>query len=143
MVWHIYKIRVMGEPVPWTVYTRRGKPPAAFERMQAWQEAIRGAIIEEYGRPMLDCAVSVDVVFARLLPGEAPKTKAAYLRRAQAAIKRKPDVGNYLKAAEDALQDVLLCNDSQIVETHGRKIIVPFEEQARGPWSVLTVKVLE
>ena len=132
----VYEVVVPGEPCPWTVYTRRGEPSPGFVAMQAWQESIRAAIIEKYGRPMLTGPLELEVVFWRRLPKPWPKRMTAQ-RRMKAATKR-PDRTNYLKALEDALNGVLIVDDSQVVSGSTSKATAAPSE-APYTWFKLTV----
>jgi len=134
-----YEVKVLGEPAPWAVYTRRGAPSANFLACQVWQEQIRAAVIEKYGRPMLMGPVTLEAVFHRTLRNP-PKTAAAYQRRCLAEIVRPPDVTNLTKAAEDALKGVLIKDDGQVIKVTGQKRFVP---QGGKPWTWLAVAVVD
>ena len=110
-----YALEIEGEPAAWCVYTKRGPPPIGFEKMQAWQEQIRAAVIQKYGRPLLDHAVTMNVVFYRTLPGPRPKSLATWERRCNVALTKRPDRTNLLKALEDGLIGTLLKDDSVVV----------------------------
>ena len=113
---------VPGEPCPWTVWTRRGPKPVGFEKMEAWQEAIQVAAIQACGgKPLWDGMISLEMDFFRGIPASAPKRPAALKAWVQRHITRKPDWLNYFKAAEDALQGLVITNDSHVIEGHGRK----------------------
>lgn len=110
-----FEFVVLGEPAAWCVYTRRGPPSPGFASMQVWQTLIQAAVINKYGRPLLDCPVELEVRFFRTLPGPTPKTKKTWLRRCWKQVGKRPDRSNFLKSFEDALTGVLVKDDSLIV----------------------------
>ena len=133
---------VPGEPRPYTVYTKRGKPSTSFERMQTWQELIQIAAKKAMkGRPPMEGPIYLKALFCRTIPKTAPKLvhqrNTGELRehfkdrqdKAQARfntwhrkmIVKMPDRDNYQKAFSDALQGIVYLNDSQIIDGSGKK----------------------
>ncbi len=132
-----FEFVVPGEPAAWCVYTRRGPPSPGFEAMQVWQTLIQAAVINKYGRPLLNGPVALEVTFFRTLPGHAPKTKDKWLRRCWKQVGKRPDRSNYLKAFEDALTGILLKDDSLIVMGDTKKWFAGPGEPART-WCKVT-----
>lgn len=117
---------VVGNPEPWQVQVRNYGRTEAYRRRVVWQERIRAAAIEYWrvghGRLPLAGAVRLRFTFYREWPERAPKRlgKAA-AGWIQKHLIMKPDVGNYAKAAEDALEGIIYQNDSQVVGTESWK----------------------
>ena len=127
---------VPGEPCPWTVWTRRGPKPVGFEKMEAWQNDIQAAAIQRCGGKLLWAGmVSLEMDFFRGIPAWAPLRADALEAWIQRHIIKKPDWLNYFKAAEDALQGVVIANDSLVIEGHGRKWYT-----RDGPYTRIIVK---
>ncbi len=114
---------VPGEPVPWTVYTRRGPPPPGFLAMQAWQEQIQAHMRHRWGnREPLSGPVTLYAAFYRGWPRSAPqKDGGAISRWYNKHIIMKPDTTNYLKAFEDALIGIVFLDDAQTLDIRGHK----------------------
>ena len=121
----VYEFVVEGEPVPWTVYTRRGPPTPGFLDMKAWQAQIQAAVIEKFGSPMLTGLIRMDVEFYRTMPGRHPRTPIAWTRRCMSQIGKRPDRTNILKAFEDALNGLLFMDDAQVVGGNTKKWFCP------------------
>lgn len=95
-------LEVKGEPAPWTTWPKRGKPPLGFQKMVAWQLQIQAAAKVAWGgKPLLTGPVHLSFVF--------------YTQRGCG------DLSNYVKAAEDALQGIVLKNDRQTVHIEAVK----------------------
>ena len=135
-----YELTVPGQPVPCSVFTRRGPPSNTFQAMQAWQETIRAAVIQKYGRPLLKVPVRLECVFFLGLPGPAPKRQSTWGRRMRQEIVKHRDTTNYLKAAEDALKGTLLEDDCYVIWVVGKKWVAPLGQQ---PYTHITVATVD
>lgn len=135
-----YILLIKGEPIPWTVYTKRGQPPVGFLAMQAWQEQIRAVALEKYGRLLLTGPVALGCTFYRTLPGPIPKSITVWQRRAWRAVVKRPDLTNFQKALEDALKGVLLADDSIVVKVMAAKWFAAPGEEA---WTSVVVSQME
>ncbi len=113
-----YHLTVIGEPVPWTVYTKRGEPPPGFQRMQVYQELIRAEIINRR-LPKLKGPVKLTFLFDRSTP-EEHIADSQWLEKA-IITRGKGDLSDYIKAAEDALKGLLFKDDSQVVAIEATK----------------------
>ena len=133
----MYEFVVDGEPVPWAVYTRRGKPSPGFESMKAWQAQIQTTVLQKYGRPLLTRPVQMDVTFFRTLPGPAPKSHATWLRRCWKQVGKRPDRTNILKAFEDGLNGILFTDDAIVVSGSTKKSFARPQEKPRT-WCKVT-----
>ena len=123
---HELSVTIPVEPVPWTVWPRRGPPPSGFKRMQQAQQIIQACLRSAWGnRPPLEGPVGLDVLSFRTLPKSAPKNPEK--RRAWEAkhIITRPDATNSLKMAEDACQGVLFLDDAQVVDGRRGKWFAP------------------
>lgn len=119
----IWMVRVTGTPAPWTVYTRNSAPSAGWYSMQAYQSAIQATARTLWGsRPPLDGPVQLSFIFARATPltaGKRPETRTKWNEK---HILSRPDLTNYMKAAEDGLKNIIFKDDSQVVSTNATKV---------------------
>ena len=98
---------VKGDPAPWSVYTKRGKPSLSFQKMQSWQAQIQAAAqVAMAGREMLKPPVALKCVFY-LAPRKGKEQEG--------------DTTNLFKAAEDAIQGIVFKNDRGNDDIHGIK----------------------
>ena len=117
-----YRVEIPGLPRPWTVWVKRSRQPQGFINMQAWQLSIQRAIKQTYPSvsPITGLAL-LSMIFRFPIPSTCPKTEP---KRTQWMSRHPPgrgDLRNYEKAAEDALQGLLMSNDSHVVESWGMK----------------------
>ena len=120
-------IYVAGDAVPWRTpnVVQRGKFHKAIspDKMVRWQTHARlAAQIEMRGRAIFTEPVWLEVTIAVRPPKGWPKWK---LEAALADLIRpttRPDRGNIVKNAEDALNTVVYNDDSQIVFERSHKI---------------------
>ena len=104
---------VPGLPSPWTVWVKRGPPPAGFERMRAYQETIQAYARRAWGdRDSLRGPVHVDTEFYLPSPGVETARKYRFPIRAGG---HDPDLDNLRKVAIDAIQGIIVVNDVLVV----------------------------
>ena len=119
----IWMVRVTGDPAPWTVYTRQSAPSTGWHNMQAYQAAIRATARTLWGsRPLLDGPVQLSFIFARKIPvtaGKRPRTRRNWVEK---HVLIRPDLTNYIKAAEDGLTNIILKDDSQVIICNATKV---------------------
>ncbi len=139
-----YTFRVEGTPRPWKVWAR-GRAPreAGHDYLVTYQELIAATARNywiEHGLQIIEGPVSLTFRFYR------PITVAAHKRLKDTPMKwvarhliLRPDVTNYQKAAEDALQGIAYRSDSQVVAVTSFKL---FERCEQGytqieirPWT--------
>lgn len=115
-------------PEPWTVgkaYVRRGggKSFAAVapdKTLKTYQEAIRSELLER-GAMLLDPPYALEFYFWR--------QNAQYKsQKGRTMTRNTPDVTNMQKATEDALQDVLIGNDRDVVAVKSALVDVSIDE---------------
>ena len=113
----MWEFTIVGDPVPWTSWPKRGAPPAGFLNMQAWQAQIQAYAIRYWRGP--DGPVEP-------LSGPVRLELEFYLPQPKKPTNKYPraDVTNLTKACEDALQGILFVNDSQVVVTSNKKAYV-------------------
>ena len=103
---------VLGEPQPWSVYTRRGKEPLGHQKMRAYQQVIQAhANVAMMGREPLQGPVMVKLVFY-VTPQEERKGR-----------EKEGDLTNYQKAVEDALNKIVFKDDKQTVIMQSEKCL--------------------
>ena len=98
--------------MPKSRYARRFPPPR-FVNMRAYQEAIRLFVNSAWQGPELTGLVHIGIDFYRGIPKSCPKTAEKKQRWLQEHIGARPDWDNYYKAAADALQGLILGDDSR------------------------------
>lgn len=108
--------------MPWTVYTKRGKPSIGWEKLQAYQDTIRAYARNTWGRkPLLLTPVHLTFIFARGIPESARKRAPLRQMWCEEHIMKRPDLTNYQKAAEDALKNIIFQDDGQVICTRATK----------------------
>ena len=114
-------ITVEGEPCPWQVYTRRGRPSVGVLAFQAYQTLIQVAVKGVWAGPPMTGPVALVIQFYRSIPAACPKTQPARQHWIAKHLTMKPDLTNYTKACEDALKGLLIVDDSQVVSLSAMK----------------------
>lgn len=112
-----YEITIVGEPAPWTVWTRKAHPPKSYGRMLVYQGAIQDAV-REAEVPMLEGPIWLSFSFQRGTPEQGMADEAWQAR----GILKRPDLTNYIKAAEDALKGLVFKDDAQVTEIIAQKL---------------------
>jgi Holliday junction resolvase RusA-like endonuclease len=117
------KFEILAEPMPWSVYTRMGKPGAGFLNMKSYQEILHGTVKQGWHpRAPITGPLELEFVFARSIPKSANKTQPKRDMWCDNHILMRPDVTNYQKSAEDALKGIIFNDDSQVIKVTSRKI---------------------
>ena len=116
-------ITVEGEPCPWQVYTRQGRPSVGVLAFQAYQTLIQVAIKKVWANPPMTGPVVLSLQFYRSIPAACPKREPARQHWKAKHLTMKPDVTNLSKAAEDAIKGPagLILDDSQVVSLSAMK----------------------
>ena len=123
-------VKVMGQPSPHSVFTRRGEPKPGFYHMKAWQAQIQVAMKQVWNISPYEGPLMVETAFY-MAPGKSAPTKdkEAYFRWCMKHVVMKPDLDNLRKAAIDALQGIVFVNDSQVISGGMAKFFIDrFEE---------------
>jgi len=97
---------------------RRGKFITLYDpaKSRSWKAQIVEQVRNQLtNQPLLSGPISLTLIFYMPKPKSLPKKKALY------HVKR-PDLSNLEKAVEDALNDVVYIDDSQVFEKHSYKI---------------------
>ena len=127
-------ITVEGEPCPWQVYTRQGRPSVGVLAFQAYQTLIQLAIKKVWANPPMTGPVALVIQFYRGIPEACPKTHPAYVHWLAKHLTKRPDLTNYVKACEDALKGLLIVDDSQVVSLSAMKAY-----SETGPHTIIVV----
>lgn len=119
---NVVEFVVMGEPKPWTVYTKQGRATPAFDAMVTWQDFIGiEAKKAMKGKAAFTGPIYLKVLFCRGFPKWAPKSSNIREKWAENHILMKPDTTNYLKACEDALNNIVYLDDAQVIKPSSEK----------------------
>lgn len=113
-------IIIPGEPVP------QARPRAArignsvrfynTFAVEAYKETVQQcAILAMRGKPPLTGAVALEIKIFRSIPKSWSAAKKAAALRGEIKPTQKPDLSNYIKLLEDALNGIVWKDDSQIV----------------------------
>ena len=116
-------ITVEGEPCPWQVWIRRGRPSVGVLAFQAYQTLIQLAVKGAWTGPPMTGPVALVLQFYRSIPAACPKGHPARARWIAKHLTMRPDLDNYAKAASDAIKGpgLLILDDSQVVSLSARK----------------------
>jgi len=116
-------IIVQGEPVAKgrPRMTRRGfaYTPAATRKYEA--HARMAAQLAMDGRPPIETPVRIEVLAELPIPASWSERKKAEAITGTVRPTSRPDVDNYVKAILDAINTIVVADDSQIVELHAAK----------------------
>ena len=140
-----YCFTIPGQPSPWQVYTRRGKPSLGFEKMRAWQAQIQAHVRSQMDKePLFRGPVLLTMDFYLVWPDTAPQRQPdAIARWRREHLAKKPDLTNLVKAAEDAIAPLLFAvGDQQVVSITAAKHFAN-PETMPGPQTLIVVEVLE
>lgn len=121
-----FTVTIPGEPSPWAVYIRRGKPNAGIMALRAYQTTLRLFVARAWAdaghQEPVTGLVELDMEFWRGLPNWAPNRVPRDWRGGdrdgwiRMHLGMRPDRDNLGKACQDALQGILYVNDSQVVD---------------------------
>ena len=119
---------VPGIPVPQTrprVYTHAGvtRAVSVTKKIKVWRDAVVVAAKEAGAYP---ADFPLDVTMTFLLPRVARAPKSKPYREPHAC---RPDLSNYIKCVEDALDGVAWVDDGQIARLDARKMRVELGER--------------
>ena len=108
---------IKGEPAPWQVWTRQGPPPPGVLAFQAYQTRIQVEIKRRWDQEPITGPIELEIIFYRGIPASCPKGPAARQRWIAKHRMMRPDLTNYVKAAEDAIKGpgLIILDDSQVV----------------------------
>ena len=101
--------------------TRKGfvDTPAATRKYEAHARLAAGLAME--GRPPLQGPVKLELLVELPIPMSWSKRKHAAAIVGDVMPTSRPDLDNYVKSALDAINTIVVVDDSQVVEVHGRK----------------------
>lgn len=129
-----YRIVIYGSPAPQgskkfvgTFTGRDGRTHAKLvessKAVRPWREDVKAAaLLVRNGRPPLDVALRVRMVFTMPKPASASKRQRTYAMR-------RPDVSKLARSTEDALVDAgILTDDARIVEYTRLAKVFPGED---------------
>jgi len=113
------EVTVLGEPRPWSLYIPGKKAaPIGFTRMKVYQTEIQIAVKKAMaGAEPFKGPIRLNTYFYRSMPTNAPKgsvKRIAWVRRH--LLLTRPDLTNYRKACEDALNGIVFLDDGQVTE---------------------------
>ena len=130
---------IHGPPQQWTVYIKdKGPPSPGFLRMQAWQDEIRIILRSEWRYEPMDGPVELDTEFYRPRGKTCPiKQDRAINKWMEQHIINRPDLTNYRKSCEDACNNILFLDDSQVV---GGSMIKRYAPQYSEGYTIIRVR---
>lgn len=107
------KIVIPGKPLPWKApyVGRRG----AFSPRAKILEAYRWIVKKEYIGPLIDNAVDCDILIYMPVPLGVSKATRFLMLEGQIRPTKRPDRTNIAKLVEDALNGIVIKDDSLIV----------------------------
>jgi Holliday junction resolvase RusA-like endonuclease len=114
---------VAGEPVAKgrPRMTKRGfaYTPASTRKYEAHGRLAAQVAID--GRPPIEAPVRVELLIELPVPSSWSARKRAMAITGDILPTSRPDVDNYIKAALDSINEIVVCDDSQVVELRARK----------------------
>ena len=125
-----------GKPEPWAAPTvTRRKGAFSSPKVKAWQREVQWRLKQEWkhGAPYPG-AVALELKFYREPPMSWSKEKKRDALQHRLAPTTKPDLTNYEKALEDALQGIVLVGDQQVVH----KTTLKAYDEVPGVWIKVT-----
>jgi Holliday junction resolvase RusA-like endonuclease len=101
--------------------TRRGfvYTPAATRKYEAYAKLAAGEAMA--GRPPITAPVRVELLVVLAPPGSWSGRRRAAATVGDVLPTSRPDLDNYIKSISDAINTVVIVDDSQIVELRARK----------------------
>lgn len=116
------KIIINESPVP-KGRQRKGKYGNMYtpEETRSYEETVGKEALKHKPKELLTGALAVSFYFYRSIPKNFSKKKKELALCGRLRPKIKPDLTNYTKAAEDALNGIIWKDDAQIVDGHLHK----------------------
>lgn len=119
------RIEIPGKPVGKArprVTTRGGYARAYTpERTREFENRIKAAYIEKYGRTKLIGPLAIDVIACFEPPVSTSKKKRRQMLDGDIPYIKKPDLDNIVKAVLDALNGIAYDDDSYVIKVYGFK----------------------
>jgi len=115
---------IFGDPVPKKrarTFNNRGKI-VTWDSQDKIKEGYKWQIRSQYREEPLGCPVVLDVIFHMPIPKSTSKVKQRAMLNGTYHHMVKPDIDNLEKFLYDVLNEVVIKNDSQIVEVHAKKV---------------------
>ncbi len=127
-----YTFTVEGTPRPWKVWAR-GRAPreAGHDYLVTYQQLIAATARNywiEHGLRIIEGPISLKFRFYRPIALSAHKRQGTSMKWVARHLILRPDVTNYQKAAEDALQGIAYRSDSQVVAVTSFKLFAKCEQ---------------
>jgi Holliday junction resolvase RusA-like endonuclease len=114
---------IQGEPVAKgrPRMTRRGfaYTPAATRKFEAHGRLAAQLAMD--GRPPIEAPVRIELLVELPVPASWSERKRAAAVVGDVRPTSRPDIDNFLKAILDAINGIVVADDSQVVETHATK----------------------
>lgn len=116
-------VLIAGEPVAKgrPRMTRRGiaYTPAATRKFEAHGRLAAQTAMD--GRPPIEAPVRIELLAELPVPASWPERKRAQAITGDILPTSRPDIDNYIKSALDSINEIVVCDDSQIVEVRASK----------------------
>lgn len=108
------KVVIEGVPLPWKApfVGSRGAYSPRYNEMKIF----KSEIAHQYGGPLIETAVNVDLIFYMPIPKSTSKKKRALMISGHLRPEGPPDRTNLAKLYEDCLQQIVIGKDSRIVD---------------------------
>lgn len=136
-------IDLFGEPVPQKRprVVRNGRTTMAYDPDSKLKQGYKWQVKSQFREEPLTCPVFVDIIFYMPIPKSESGIKKRQMANGIIHHMKKPDIDNLEKWVLDVLNDLVLKDDSQVVELRAKKIysnspgtnirIVPLSNEAR------------
>jgi len=114
------KFTVYGNPVP-KLRARTARTKAGFnvaytpDKTREWEKSILGQALNSRPPAPLNGEIWLGVKIYRQIPKSFSRRKREMAERGEIRPITRPDLANYIKSVEDAIEGVYYSNDSQVV----------------------------
>lgn len=112
-------LEIEEDPVPWKSHGGYGR--RSFNPRYKEKEWVQWQLKKQYNGPLLECALSVELIFYRTIPKTTSQKNRKLMLEGRIRPITRPDRGNYLKFYEDCLTGIVIKDDSVIVDGPVRK----------------------
>lgn len=112
-------LKIEGVPIPFKAafVSKKGSFNPRWKEMKVMREMLK----DQYQGPVLEKAITCDYTFYMPIPKSTSKKKRALMLLGVIRPICTPDLDNLRKLYSDILQDIVIKNDSQIVDGRSAK----------------------
>lgn len=107
-------------PIPWSAHGGYGRK--SYDKKAKEKNEYRRQIKEQWGKKeTISTPTALDIQYVMPIPKNTPKAKREQMLNGDIFHIARPDTTNLNKLAEDTLKEIVLSDDSIVVDIRGRK----------------------